>query len=275
MKKKKLWKYITMIFTIAGIGLWIFSAVGMGMDSIIESGVSSHRTFDEPSSLQINNIVITSFDPRDLDQAQETTGSPNGICIGYNPSQGYGYWAMQLGYNDREPLTGFQVAILEHGNPTKPIYIGIMRGQLDPAAWVNWIWYGYLNPGSLPQKDVYYWVGADFSNNPIDIEAGEEWYIAVISIDPTTGNNHWAWGCNPDNPYPRGNLLNWDVTWKNIAGTPDFDGCFRTYTTEGQQPPQEPPAITITSNYQIISQFLGSLSLLGAVISGTKYSMVV
>jgi len=270
--KKKNWMHLTITFVVAGLSLLVFSVYGFPSperNTISTSQQGFMGDIKEP--VRADNIVITSFDPKDLDQVQ--TSMPNGLNIAIGTGGGYGNWVMQTGWNDREPLTGFAMGLAEHGTCTEPLYIGLMYSTQNPENWDYWRWYGRLDPGVLPEKDTYYWLGYDFENNPLipPINAGTVWCITAVSMDSPGDGNWWTWGCNDQQSYARGTAKIWgglETWWQDIP----YDMTFKTYTVEGGV--GEEPTITITSTNQVVASFLGSFSLLGAVVSGAKYFMV-
>ena len=273
--KKEYWKYLSASLTIISVILLVYTFVSPSIaDPIMKNNANLTTEIDITDNFEnAKRVTLTTLDPNALDQSQGTTGSPSGIAIGYNPSAGFGYWAMQLGYNDREPLSGFQVMVSEHGTTTDLLLIGLMKGQLDPTDSRNWLWYGALNPGTLPKKDTYYWLTVEF-DTPISIKAGQQWYITLISADKTDTSHFWAWGANPSNPYSRGMTRTWagGSTWNALSGG-TYDCCFKTYTVVGGGGGGEQPSVTISINTYL--QTIGFISLLGACVSGIKYGTLV
>lgn len=259
--KKKNWKRVAIIFIVLGFVLWGISAFISPATILESSDYTFTGTLEDP--IRVDNLIITSLDPADLDQQQSevtmyyVVGSDSSGC----------YWIMQSVWNDRFPFTGFQIALGEHGTTTEPIYIGVMSDEYDPTNWDKWEVIGRLDPGVLPEKDTLYWVGLDLEDDPLQI--GRRCYVLAISEDGPLNGNYWIWGVSTNEPYLRGTGMNWGGSgWTDVA----MDTCFRTYTIEG--PPSEPPDITITTTSQVVTQVLGSLSLLGALIAGTRYFMV-
>ena len=267
--KEKLWKILMLVFVIVGL-FFLFLPVLTAEESINDQW--SATTFDEIDELRhdyfIKEMNIMSLDPEDSDQwITNFEGSPP-LNFGISNIQ----WILQTGYNDRSPLTGFLIPIMEHGTCTESLYIGFLYSSLtkDPSDWNNWIWVGALSPCSLPQKDTFYWVGYDFENEPLSppINAGTEWRICCISAqNMQSTNSWWGWACRDDNPYNRGMTYGWDGSRWN--GDPNYDCLFVTYTVEAPQP--DPPVISISiSSWVVASQGTGMLCLIGAVISGFK-----
>jgi hypothetical protein len=267
--KKENWRIVAIIFIAIGIAFWCGSAFAVPENNI-DSGYSFTETLDEP--IFVDNLIITSLDPEDLDQEQsELTGN---YAIGTDPG-GYGFWIMQRGMNDRGPFTGFQLALGEHGTTTEPLYVGVMYGENDPTNWDNWKVIAQLDPGVLPEKDTLYWLGLDLEPDTLPIYPGQNWYLLAISMDSPADDNFWMWGASENNPYPRGTVKAYDGDdWNEIPGHTLLDMCFRTYTIEGEDPVDDPPDITITTTAQVVAQALGSISFIGALVSGIRYFKV-
>lgn len=261
--KKEHWMYMTVILFTAAMLLMFGSFYAASPNIITTPQYNFIGSIDEP--IHMDNIAILSLDPDALDQVQ--TSGDNSVAIGSSS------WLMQSGYNDREPFTGFLMCIAEHGTTTQPIYIGVMLSPLDPQDWDNWAFVGVLNPDVLPKKDTFYWIGFDLESDPLPIDAGEDWYLLAMSMDDPSDGNCWAWKIDDQQSYSRGTAMAFDG---NNWHSGPYDMAFKTYTIEGNGGGDGEPSVTITSTYQVaVYQFLGSVSLLGAVISGTKYFLVV
>ena len=273
--KKKLWLYMAIAFAIAGILLFTYAFTFDTVSAVKSATIFHQYTFEAKLKHMkyLDMVSIQSLDPDQLDQSQEQIGNDvKAYAIGP-------MWVCQGVKNDRSPIYGFSMILGEYheGVPTtEPIYIGITSSLLTGSQLYdldNWDAVGYMNPGTLPEIGVFYWVTYEL-NTPLNIPAGQTFYIIAISEDQSYGDvNWWQWATAGDlgDVYPRGsnyvyNGESWDDSWRDM--------CFRTYTTpNGGNGDGEPLQITITSNYQVAAQFIGSLSLLGAVVSGTKYFM--
>lgn len=282
--KKKTWQYITLVFTVVGISLWVFSAV-----PVIGSHAPSATSYITLSDIDIDKwdmdvtniqrLEILSIDPETLDQAQDIINQYFKICLG-----GDGYWMCQSIKNYREPLTAFSVGIGRHGTPWSPtgingLFIGIMDPLGNPEDPDDFIFVGYIPPEAIPEDDVFYWMSVDLSSDPIDIPPETFFKIVVISFSMPHTEGYWMLGTSgTQNPYDRGVLASWDFTnnwWDCTQIGCGYDMCFATYTVESDGPPPDAPVITITSTSQVVSQVFGSLSLLGAAVSGIKYYTLV
>lgn len=286
--KKETWKYIAVIFIVAGIVFFVYSFTFNPIASGVTTKSASLSTWTVPTFTRVERVKSFSFfnildiNSNQLDQKQETFGPPgeNIYAIGISS-----YGPLFIGQevrNEREPMYGFSVCVGRHNVPTEPLYVGIMiEGLLYPPYLYdlsNWDWAGKITPDIFPKSDTLYWLTAEFLDDagepaPLDIEAEDNFYIVAISEDNNQDGNSWAWGFGGNtDTYPRGDNCWWcesEWYWDNAA----YGDCmFRTYTTEST--PQDPPSITITSTYQVVASFLGSFSLLGAVVSGAKYFTV-
>lgn len=272
--KKKTWKYITLVFIVVGISLLGFSAfpiVISHVPSTISNTVPYDIDLDEFDIVNAERIgILADPPPETLDQWQDVMNCDYQIGAG-------GYWMAQSVKNYREPLTAFVVGLARHGLPLygglpAPIYIGIMDPLNDPHDPRNFDYIGYIMPSDIPE-DEFHWIG----KYPLDISIPANTFFGVVVIsessDPDSG--YWLLAANDANPYDRGVLgcRNFvDHIW-NCEPINDCksDMCFATYTIEGDDPPPDPPVITITSTYTIITQFFGGLSLIAAVVTGSKF----
>ena len=142
----------------------------------------------------------------------------------------------------------------------------------------NWEVAAYMDPGTLPEKDVFYWITLDISDNPINFPAGTTFYMVAVCEDYSYGDDNWgSWGTSFElgDTYPGGSNHVYNFN-EEVWDVKPYDMVFRTYTTPNGNGNGGPPQITITSSYQIAAvKLLGSFSFLGAVISGTKYFSLV
>lgn len=280
--KKEVWKYLAIGLVVVSMVFFVYSFTFNPIASGVTTKSTSLAAWTIPSFKNVESAVPFSFfdlmtlNPNQLDQKQETLGPPgtNSYAIGISP---YGpFWVGQGVRNERSPLYGFSVAVGKFGTPTSPLYVGIMaRGLLFPPYiydFRNWDGVGRITPDILPNEGIFYWVTFEFST-PLSIPAGSNFYIVAVSDDNNHDGNSWGWGYGGDtDTYPRGSNYCWSESDWEWSSTTWGDCIFRTYTTEGAS--QDPPSITITSTYQVVSSFLGAFSLLGAVVSGAKYFMV-
>jgi hypothetical protein len=268
--KKENWKYLTMVLVIAGVLSLIFSSV-----TAFPSEMSVNQTNTGETCEMINigtqkAYIITDFDPDELDQMQDLLTVYYKIGVGDS-----GCSISQPAVNDREPMTGFQVAIARHGTPSSDLYIGIMYPyDNDPFVGDNYILLGALSASSVPQADTFYWFGIDCSGSPLDISSGPPaMSVVLVSVDNPDDSDYWMWGGGSPNPYPVYRPRGWNTQaneWQNDM-LPDgwnIDMCFVTYTTSGGG--GEAPNITISTTTWVTTG-LGIFSLIGAFLSGSKY----
>ena len=293
--KKKSWKKITLALIIIGCLFLVFSAFPILADY---TPPSTSTNYTSPSinidnwDIDIKNAEITeviSLDPNTLDQSQEIMNGYFKIGIGAY------YWMAQSVKNDREPLTGFYVAVARHGKPTMgllfpaPLYIGIIypTSKSNPENPNNFNILGKITSEQLPENDKFYWMGLDLSSNPINIPPETFFHIVVISEAMDIGyQNYWMLGVTigtdtSKDAYNRGVLGHWlfQKGWWECGDLSHcaYDMAFATYTVPGDNGNGNggngggPPTITITSNHQVISQVLGLMSFIGAAISGIKF----
>lgn len=274
--KEKNWKYLTIVLVIAGVLSLIFSSV-----TAFPAEMPIDSTYNIPTTYEVRNVdfvkayIIVDFDPNKLDQLQDSLGVSYRIGTG-----NMGVSILQPVANNREPMTGFQVAIGRHGSPSSDLYMGIMYPFTVPCYnhpydGQNYIIAGNVAAVAVPQPDTFYWFGIDCSDYPLDISSGSPPLgIVLFSTDDTTDGNYWMCGAGTGNPYsayqPRG--------WSNIADQwlegvlvegHNHDMCFATYTTAGGGG-DEVPSITISTTTWVTTS-LGIFSLIGACLSGSKY----
>lgn len=273
MEKKKIWKCVFAIFIGLSIVFFSFNYLFNPMASAVTSKSSQKTDFElmsMPDSISSFGYHLQAIYPNALDQSQETLGPPGEqiYAIGVN-SMG-ALWVGQEVVNDREPLNGFSVVFGRHGSPSDPLYVGIMIGSLlEPPAlydFSNWDWAGQVTAAIFPNQDVLYWITADLSGNPLQISAGQSFYIVAVSNDINNDDDFWVWGYGGNSDtYPPG-LNHWfDGQW---ASAPWGDCMFRSYTISGGQ--TTPPTISISIQSQVTT-IMAIVSLLGAFVSGTKY----
>ena len=269
MKKRK-WQYLTIMFLAAGIITLTLSFI----TPVSTPSPAQYQITATPIEIDIprNYIplrITPTVDPEHLDQYScETTENHWIISVST-------VWILQEFVNEGEPLEAFSVIVTEYLSPTHPLVIGVVDSKMpidELSNLDNWECYGVLQPNTLPSDwPDFYWITADFSNNPIPIPAGQMYYIAAASGVINIAQGYFGLAYNGD-CYP--DYTSWDYYFPEEQYYDTLsDICFATYTTTGGG--GEPPQVTITSTYQVMTQFSASLFLLGAVISGTKYFMVV
>ena len=106
-----------------------------------------------------------------------------------------------------------------------------------------------------------------------EIIASDNFGITAFSEDASYPDSFWTWALSDSNPYAGGlgRYYGNDDTWQSIRdGVTDF--CFVTYTIPNGSPPPppEPPVITISTTSTVTMAF-GGVSLLAAVITGSRY----
>jgi hypothetical protein len=268
--KKENWKYLTIVLVIAAVGLLIFSSVTAFPSEMSVNQTHTGETYEAINIGTQNAYIITDFDPNELDQVQDSLSVYYKIGVG-----SHGCSILQPVVNDREPMTGFQVAIAKHGTPSSDLYIGIMYPTYgNPFDGQNYMIAGAISASDVPQADTFYWFGMDCSDYPLDISSGPPALaIVLMSTDNPDDSNYWMWGGGSGDPYPTYRPRGWstqDNAWQNDmlpdAGT--IDMCFATYTTSGGG--GEVPTITIATTTWVTT-ISGIFSLIGAFLSGSKY----
>jgi len=267
--KKENWKYLTIVLVIAAVGLLIFSSV-----TAFPSEMSVNSTTDKSQTYELINggtysaYIITDFDPDEIDQLQDALSAYYKIGVGSS-----GCSILQPVVNDREPMTGFQVAIGKHGTPSSDLYIGIMYPTYgSPFDGQNYMMAGSISASDVPEADTFYWFGMDLSDYPLDISSGPPALaVVVMSTDNPDDSDYWMWGGSGGNPYPTYRPRGWnteDNEWQNELLDGTVDMCFVTYTTSGGG--GDTPNITITTTTWVTT-ISGIFGLIGAFVSGSKY----
>lgn len=275
MKKKKIkdkyWKYATIIFMIVGIAsLFLSDAVAFPYEIEVNSTDDNSRTYEMNNMGACNAYIITDFDSDEIDQIQDFLDVYYKIGVGSG-----GCSVLQPAVNDREPMTGFQVAIGRHGTPSNGIYMGIMYPNYNsPFDGDNYMLLGFLEATGVPEADTFYWFG--ISDKNLDIPSGQNALaIVVMSVDDPSDSDYWMWGGGSGNPYGTYRPRGWnsqDNEWQNEMLDGTVDMCFVTYTTGGGG--GEAPDISITTMSWVTAN-IGFACLIGAAISGCKYAAII
>lgn len=281
--KKEVWIYLAVILVVAGLVFFVYSFTFTQIASpvtakseVVPSAWKVSAITHTEKAKSFSSFNILDINPNQLDQEQETFGpqGENIYAIGISP---YGpFFVGQEVRNERSPMYGISICVGRMGIPTETLYVGVMiQGLLFPPYLYdlnNWDWVAGITPDIFPDEYSLLWLTAEFTP-PLNIPAGSNFYIVAISLDNNQDGNSWAWGYGGNtDTYPRGSNYCWSESEWEWPGTTWGDCMFRTYTTEAAA--QDPPSITITSTNQVVASFLGSFSLLGAVVSGAKYFMV-
>lgn len=278
MKKKmkdKYWKYATIILMIVGIASLFFSdATAFPTELSVNSTTDRSKNYDTSIAGAQRAYLITDFDSDKIDQLQDKLDVYYKIGFG---SSGCG--VLQPVVDDREPLTGFQVAIGRHGSPSEFLWIGIMYPSYGPPFNGNYAVVGYLQAVNVPEEDTFYWFGIDCSSNPVDIPSGlPAMGIVVVSYDDPDDSDYWMWGAGSGNPYGTYRPRGWntqDNAWQNdMLSDGTVDMCFVTYTTSSGGNGGDVPVISITTTSWVTAN-IGFACLIGAAVSGIKYFSII
>jgi hypothetical protein len=278
--KDKHWKYATIILMIVGIAsLFLSNVTAFPSEMPVDSTYNTIRNPELKNFDSIKNAyIITDFDPDELDQVQDSLAVYYKIGV-----EGWGCPILQPVANNREPMTGFVVAIGKHGSPSSALYMGIMYPftypcNNNPYDGQNYIIAGAVEVDDVPQDDHFYWFGIDFSDYPKDVLSGPPPLgIVLFSTDDTTDGNYWMWGAGTGNPYTAYQPTGWADNrneWMEsmLLEGADHDMCFATYTTSGGG--GDVPVITITTTSWVTAN-IGVACLIGAAISGCKYASMI
>ena len=274
--KKNHWKILTLIFITAGTAILLSSFIAPA--STPSPTVQQYQITSEPVEMNIplnyKPLHITpTVDPDHLDQYSCETVDDHWMVTSST------VWILQEFVNEGEPLEAYSVLITEYKSPTDPLIIGVVDSKMpinDLCDLDNWECYGVLQPNSLPSDwPDFYWITADFSSNPVNIPAGQKYYLAVVSgaADFSVGYFGVAFDITGGS-YP---YTSWDYYFpEGQYYDTHSDICFATYTTTGGGDGNGgPPSITITSQWAVSMQFAGAFCYLGAALSGAKYLLMV
>jgi hypothetical protein len=273
--KDKYWKYATITLMIVGIAsLFLSNATAFPYEMSVNQVTDKSKTYEMINVGTLSAYIIADLDPDEIDQVQDTLSVYYRIGVG-----DYGCSILQPAVNDREPMTGFQVAIGRHGTPSSALYIGIMYPNYgSPFDGQNYMIAGSLQAANVPQSDTFYWFGIDCSNYPLDISSGPPALgIVVMSTDDPDDSNYWMWGGGSGNPYPTYRPRGWntqDNAWQNdmLPDASTIDMCFVTYTTSGGG--GDIPVISITTTSWVTAN-IGFACLIAAAVSGCKWAALI
>jgi len=273
--KKEHWKYLSLSFSIISTLLLVYSVVLPAVTGINMIDVSTEQknsglsiddmvmNIDREGTLKVTptNIPVT-VDGIDQSQEEYTRGAY--VCYDY-------WWGQLVGFGgETRHINGYRLGIARHGTPTESLFMGICdEDSLDytKAKTVE------VPPSALAESDKLYWMGLDFLDSPVAIFGSYKPVFFCASDDVHTDGNYWLWAIAEDNPYDgQYDFRAYDFDSDDFINfEADWDGTFLVYTEEAGG--GEPPVISISINTYI--QTAGLISLLGAVLSGTKYGILV
>jgi len=292
MERKNI-RILAIAMLISGLILSLFGTFG---DSLFTGSNTeiTHSYFGDTSETQYLHYASIDFNPPryaplvirpawdEIDQQCYIDGDTAGFSVHYSPNWGMAYFLAEGLYNDREPLTGFQLLISwwdgnGEGTVDDYLYIGVSKTlSYNPDDWEIG---GFVDYSKLEPRHKY-WVGMDFSDDPIDISEGETFYLIAVTTDSLPDDlkdgGWWIVGGNyTTDVYDRGHLYydndadnNWDEMLNN--GLPYGDLYFRTYTPDDGVPNQR-PLVTITSSYWVATQILGMLMCISSLVMIVRY----
>ncbi len=280
--KSVTYKNIATILFVVGILLLSVSFIGSylvpSQQNTIE-GVYHNRRETNVADISVNsgNIVPFSISPQwdSVDQECFVEGSDTGYTIHYSPdTEGNCHFVGQSFKNEYDDMTGvkFRIAYVD-GEITDPLYIGVSKQlSYDPADW--------LIAASIPKSALkagsFYWIGLNFSDNPLNIQGGETAYLMAVSMDNMPSNladgGFWVMGGSIDNDvYSRGKKY-YTNDGSNWNSNTNKDAFFKTYTPQGSGS-DEPPLVSISSSFWIAQQITGLLCLAAGIISYSRYKV--
>lgn len=233
--EKRAWKIITICFIVVGllfIGIGIAYPFKQDITSKLLQGLAPSEIGDVDLYPTID-LTLLGLDPSDLDQKQEH--NPGFVLIGEYP----GACLAQGVVNSRDSLLGIKVLLKTVGLAQKFLFAGIMTSLGDPTKTASYAKLGAIPPGTHPK--VWTWLSLDFSDDPLDIKAGNEFWIVLFSTEDVTDNTYRRWAASIQAPYPQ-DLKVYDFNQnKWIIAPIEIDTCFRTYTPSEDPPPECSP----------------------------------
>lgn len=232
--EKRTWKIITICFIVAGL-LFVTAGVANPFKQDITSRIYAQMTpggEQDISDLTADTELtfLTTLDPDDLDQEQTlfdcwgAIGKPPALC------------SAQGAINDRDDLLGVKVYIKTFDTATSYLFVGIMTSLGDPSKTASYEKLAALPPGSAP--NTWTWMQMDFSDDPLEIDAGVKFWIVLYSSELISGG-YRGWGGSLEAPYPPATTMSYDYNqkiWKTLYE--QIDMCFKTYTDSGGSPPE-------------------------------------
>jgi len=270
--KKNNWKYMMIVFIV--ITLLCLSIVVVYQDQII----LPHKTMENKLNysdhdlrrLSSKNSPTTIFEEGNLLLSNEQSDASELI-------DRYWWCAQSIVLpHDEYPVmhfTGVSIEVSRHGMPDGDLYIGLMHVASDMTDIDHLFEYCGFWPELIPE-DTPIWLGFEFSE---PVESINTLFLVVFTYaTPDYPNNYWTWRIATDNPVDSGlsgvdclYYYDFDYNHWDREDIWDCDGTYRIYAQEGGQ---EPPSISISSNTTVaIATYTGIISLLCAVVSGTKY----
>jgi len=260
--KEKNWKYLSILLLIVSILFLAYSiytpnstGISLEKSTILEKGTLTVLT---PGTIPLD---VPSGAGLELIQDKFTAG----LIITYN----HRAWGQTIVFDSQKHVNGIWIAVARVGMPSEPIGFGISRNDKPFFERSNWIY-----ADELPQENTGYWIECYFTNKPWVVNAGEKLVIEVASASEWDENNHWLWLISTQNPYPSGRIIQASSDWTHWDYPSDYanwDGTFAVFTEEAAP---QPPVISVTLSPGTAG-ILGSLTLLGAILAGLRYGILI
>ena len=157
----------------------------------------------------------------DWDQVLDVEPLKIWYIVGGDPTQ----FLCQGVKNSRSSITGFGMLLGHLGGVTNPLIFGICTNDqrinhiYEPDYWSK---YGILNPGDI-DPGYWYWIWATFPESPVNIPAGETFYLAAVTNEPWVTDHAWRAGGQEGNPYTPAPLMVWNnISWYTMNDDLDF-----------------------------------------------------
>lgn len=236
--EKRTWKIMTICFITTGL---LF--IGMGVANPIKDDIT-YKILRLVSPSEIGDVDLNAgrsisvslldLNSADLDQLQDDFDSY--AKIGQYP----GACLAQGVINSRDTLLGIKVLLKTFGTAQNILFCGVMTSLGNPTSSSSYDRLGGLPPGFWPSS--WTWMELDFSDDPLDVDAGQEFWIVLFSTENVEDDTYRGWGASSQAPYPSA-LKTYDFNtnaWNTVDGV---DMCFATYTESPPPPPPPPPDV--------------------------------
>jgi hypothetical protein len=277
MKKEEFWKYISTSLTIVSILLLAYAFLytptsGINMNPTMLTTNKTTGLMDVNIDVFDNNPDVIPLDTIFLADLYHTQDKVTHLFVVGNTPNGMAEWGQEITFPVNDKINGFYFVIGRAGMPTEPLYLAVTNADLTEIEAMIEIQASTL-PKSVEQEALY-WVGHIFEDNPTF--SSKKFFLYAGTSNPwTDGNNVWVMGVANTNPYAGGSLhtLNSNGQWVDPENK-KYDSAFMVYA-ESTNPPESPPALTISISFSQALQATGIITLLGACLSFVKYGNVI
>jgi len=267
--KEKTWKHISILLLIVSICFFtysVFSPVSDSIKTIKQQPITVTKTGVEkitlnPGILSDSPKLLSPPDGSGLEVIQNKYNAGLTVCVEYRA------WGQTLVFDETKHVTGIGIGIARKGTPSDYIAIGIGDNKYPIFHKKK-----YITFDDVPEENTVYWCEYIFGT-PWVVNEGEKLVLMVATGAPYDANNYWMWAISTQNPYPDGRIIQKSSDgskWDYPSDYADWDGTFYVYTQEAAV---QPPSISISMNAGSLA--LGTLTLLGAILAGIRYGILI